>query len=181
MKRTIVLGLAVALAVTLGCRKSVTYTAPDGTQATVTKSGDQVTYTVTGKDGQKVVVSGSDGMLNITGEKGEKVQIATATAGKEVPLPEGFPSDAPTYPGAKVVQSMKFPNGMTVMFQTADPTDKVSAFYKEKLKANGWEVKSTIDMPQGTMLVGSKGGQVLNAAVSHGDEGTTIALSLGKE
>jgi hypothetical protein len=160
MKRTISLGLLLAAVVVCGCRKSTTYTGPDGTKATVSKSGKNFEIKVEGKDGGTWKMAGGEG---------------------SVALPEGFPTDVPIYPGAKVATSVKTGDAMHATLQTSDAADKVSAFYKEKMKANGWELKTTMDMGQGTMLVGLKAGQSLNAMIARGDKGTTVSLTVTKE
>src|SRR3989304_4813054 len=63
-----------------GCgQRTTTYTDPDGEKATVTQKGDAVD-------------------IQISGDKGEQVQFSSSEKG--VSLPENFPKDAPTYPGA---------------------------------------------------------------------------------
>jgi len=160
MQRTILLGLILGVALVCGCRKSTTYTGPDGTKATINKSGKDVEITMHGKKGETVRVAGGEG---------------------GVALPEGFPKDVPIYPGAKVAASVKSQDGMHVTLQTSDAAGKVSAFYKEQMKANGWEMKTTMDMPQGTMLAGEKGGQSLNAMVLSDDKATIVTLTVTKE
>jgi hypothetical protein len=76
---------------------------------------------------------------------------------------------------------VKSQDGMHVTLQTSDAAGKVSAFYKEQMKANGWEMKTTMDMPQGTMLAGEKGGQSLNAMVLSDDKATIVTLTVTKE
>jgi hypothetical protein len=160
MQRTILVGSILAVALVCGCRKSVTYTGEDGTKATISKSGKDFEITVHGKKGETVPVAGGEG---------------------GVALPEGFPKDVPIYPGAKVLTSVKTQDAMTVALQTSDQADKVSAFYKEQMKAGGWEIKTTMDMPQGTMLMGEKGGQALHAMVVSDNKATTVTLTVTKE
>jgi hypothetical protein len=157
MQRTILLGLTLAAALVCGCRKSVTYTGENGTKATISKSGKD--YEVT-----------------FHGNKGETVRIAGSEA--SVALPEGFPKDVPIYPGAKVAASVKSQDGMHVTLQTSDAGSKVSDFYKEQMKAQGWAIDTTMDMPQGTMLMGNKSGQALHVMVMSDDKATTVTLTV---
>ena len=142
MKRTIVVGLVLVMGLVGGCRRSVTVTGEDGAKATVTKSGKNVEIKVEGKGG---------GAMQI------------ASGGGSLALPEGFRKDVPIYPGAKVATSLMTPEGVHMTLQTSDPADRVSTFYEDKLKANGWEIKATFDTAQGTTVIGAKEGLGLAA------------------
>jgi hypothetical protein len=178
MKRTVLVGTTLAVALACGCRKSVTYTGPDGSKATISRSGGKVDITVFGKGGEKAHISGSDQGMTVVGKEGEKFQIAGGEG--SVALPEGFPKDVPIYPGAKVQTSMKSKDAMTATLHTPDDAAKVSGYYKEQMKANGWEIETTMDMPQGTMLAGKKGEEGLQVMVMSDNKATTVTLSVTK-
>jgi len=61
-------------------------------------------------------------------------------------MPEGFPSDFPVYPGARLTQAGKFAsNGATswgMGWQTLDSPGKVQQFYAGKLAAGDWTLVS---------------------------------------
>ena len=122
MKRVGTILLLVAVCSLAGCRKSITYTDKDGSKHTVTQSGKGSQFTFEGKQG-KVQVLGEGGLA----------------------LPEGFPKDVPIYPGSTVSVSAAVQDGMHVSLKTADASTKVAAFYKEKLKADGWQIESTMN------------------------------------
>ena len=140
MKRTIVLGMVLVMGLVCGCGKSEIVTAPDATKAALPKSGKNVETKVEGQGGGILGLAAQGRppqtvTMAVEVPGGGTVQIAGGEAG--VALPEGFPKDAPVYPGAKVLNTTKNADGMFVVLQTTDAKDKVSAFYKEKLKANG--------------------------------------------
>jgi hypothetical protein len=160
MKRIEVALLVLLVCLAVGCRKSTTVVAPDGSRATVTKKGDAVEVTVKGADGGTVRVAGGEG---------------------GVALPEGFPKDVPIYPGATVTTSATVENAMNAVLKTSDPVNKVAAFYKEKLKANGWESKAAMDMADGTMLSGKKENRTQTTMIARDGDNTMVTLSIATE
>ena len=60
----------------------------------------------------------------------------------QVPMPTGFPSDVPLYPGARLTSAGSFTsNGTTTWgmeWETLDGVDKVQAFYAVKLAQGDW-------------------------------------------
>jgi hypothetical protein len=98
--------LLLAIGCLLGCRKSTSYTAKDGTKATVTQGGKSTEVTIQGKDGTKVQVS----------------------EGGNLALPDAFPKDVPVYPGATVTANVTVKDGMQVVFKTADSISEIAAF-----------------------------------------------------
>jgi len=143
-----------------GCRKSTTVTAPDGSQFKVSKKGDQLDMT-------------------IQGAKGEKIRISGGEAGVE--MPKDFPSDVPIYPGANVTMAMDFGKAKNVILSCPDDRAKVAAFFKEKMKENGWSSEATMDTPQGAMMHGKKGDRSLSVFVSSADKGTTANVTVSQD
>jgi hypothetical protein len=60
----------------------------------------------------------------------------------EVPMPSGFPGDAPVYPGARLTAGAMFSSsGRTTWgmeWETLDSVDKVRAFYTNKFNQGDW-------------------------------------------
>lgn len=159
MKRVgIVLVLAVGCLIP-GCRKSTTYTDKDGTKATVTQSGKNTEVTIQGKDGTKVQVSG----------------------GGNLALPEAFPKDVPVYPGATITANATVKDGVQVVLKTADPINKVAAFYSDKLKAGGFEIESTMNTEENSMLTAKKGNRTVMVTTSRDSDGTMFTLMVHTE
>lgn len=96
------------------------------------------------KTGIKTDMKGlEEGKLSFTDPKtGSTVDIGSNK------LPDNFPKDFPVYPGSKVTSAASSTEkgqgaGFWVTFSTGDAVDKVSAYYKSKLAANGWETTGT--------------------------------------
>jgi len=160
MKR-IGVSLLVLLAGSLeGCGRSDTVIDTDGTTATVTKRGDGVDVTVKGPDGGTVRVA--------SGEEG-------------VSVPEGFPKDVPLYPGAIVTTAATVQNAMNVVLKTKDPISKVTSFYKEKMKDNGWEIQTAVDTADGTMLNGHKENRTQMTVMARDGDHTIVTLAIETE
>jgi hypothetical protein len=62
----------------------------------------------------------------------------------EVPMPSGFPSDLPVYPGSRLTAGATFSSsGQTTWgmeWETRDGVDRVQAFYNDKFKQGDWTV-----------------------------------------
>jgi hypothetical protein len=160
MKQFSFLVLLLTFELCLGCGKSTTVTGPDGEKMTVTKKGDGMEMTVQGKLGKKAHISANkDG----------------------VALPEDFPTDVPIYPKATVVTAMTIEKAQMVSLKTADSVKQAEAYYKEKLKDNGWEIKTSMNTEDGMMLQGQKKGHVLTVMVSGKSDETMIQLTVAPE
>ena len=152
MKLTMVLALVSALAV--GCGKS-SYKTREG-EVTVDKSSGQVTYEGKTKDGA--------------------VKVTASKAG--VALPDDFPKDVPIYKGA-VVQMTSTQGKMTLVhLNVSDPVADVLKYYQDELKSQGWEIQSTMNMGEGSMLTAKKGDRECSAVVAKQDKGTMIQLTV---
>lgn len=122
------------------------------------------------------------GKLSFTDEK----TGATVDVGSDK-LPDNFPKDFPLYPGAKVAGSLSGSeegkqSGFWVTLTTADSADQASSWYKTNLPANGWEIKSTLEMGQNTTWGIAKGSWEGTVSVSSSDDGkeTTITVALSQ-
>ena len=104
------------------------------------------------------------------------IQVAGGESG--VALPEGFPNDVPIYAGAKVNTSAKSKDNMTAVLTTTDQVKKVMDFYGERLKANGWDIKTTMNTEDGGMVMATKGKSTCTVYVGRGDKQTTVSLAV---
>jgi hypothetical protein len=155
----LVLVLIVALLTTTGCAGLVKKGVEDATGVKV--EGDKVTVT---KDG-------------------ETVEIGAAEKGK---LPEGFPADYPMYEPITITSGVKATTNGTHFTLTADTAgtfDDVQKFYDERLKAAGWDVKTTGSAGAGGgvgSVLGTKGGDktAVQIVQSGGGENVQIVLTL---
>ena len=70
---------------------------------------------------------------------------------------------------------------MSVTLSTTDPLEKVVAFYKKQLKEKDWELKTTTEMSQISMLDGEKEGRKLTVLISEKSDETSISLTVSKK
>ena len=118
--------------------------------------------------------------ITIKGKQGE-----TLTFGAKE-LPTNFPSDMPVYPGAKPSGSYAATGNeasMIVALEVAEDFNKVASYYGAELKKNGWNIKNSAAVQDGTMYSISKGERMGTVTVSKktGGEGVEIAIVLGKK
>jgi Cu/Zn superoxide dismutase len=146
------------------------------------KAAEKMIESAIEKDGSqaKVELSESGTKVTTTDASGKTSQIEMGGA-KVVEADVGVPF----YPGAEVAegQSSKIstPDGsmFTVMLHSADPADKVAAFYRDKLKAQA-EGKQLMDMSNDgnatLMLSDEKAKTGVQVHVSKADKGTDIQI-----
>jgi len=119
-----------------------------------------------------------DGSVTVKTDQGE-----WSTSGE---LPRDWPSDVPTYSGAKVLSSASSnpatgAAGVYVALRTADAPSRVADFYKSELAAKGWTIAGTATVNEGTYLTAKKDNRSLSLAIGSDDEGTTISIGVAKE
>jgi hypothetical protein len=135
--------LLLTLAFQPGCKRSTTV-GPKGEKGTVTK--------------------GAEDTVNFKGMNGEDVRSSTSKRG--VALPADFPSDIAIYPKATPMTVATIGKETTVILTTPDSREKVVAFYKDKMKQNGWKSQSSTDMPQISMFQSEKAGRTWTVLIS---------------
>ncbi len=104
-------------------------------------------------------------------------------SGDSAALPQDFPPDVPSYPGASFVSSSRASEqGLLFAFQSKDDPEKVFEFYREKLAEQGWHVKGEMSSADQRMLIAAKGDRKASVLVSASERGETeIALTLTYE
>jgi hypothetical protein len=160
MKRICCVVLVLMVGASAGCKRSTTVTGPKGEKVTVTQKGAAIEGTATGPGGEKVRWSSGEG---------------------GVALPDDFPKDVAVYPKATVVTSTSVKKQMTATLKTADPAEKATAFYKDKLKENGWTIESTMNIGNMSMLHGVKAGRKVTVSVTKDSDQTMIVLAVDNE
>jgi hypothetical protein len=113
------------------------------------------------------------------GIHGEDIRSAVGKGG--VALPASFPVDVAVYPKATPITVATVNKETTVILTTSDPRQKVVAFYKDKMKENGWKSKSATDMPQVSMIEGEKAGRVMVVLISETSDGKVQITLSSKE
>jgi hypothetical protein len=155
MYKKLAVALVTVAAITFGCGKSETYKVKDG-EVKVDKKDGQVTFQSKTKDGN-----------------------VTVTAGKEgVALPEGFPNDVPIYKGGVVQVASTQGKNMLVQLIVAAPVADAIKFYQDQLKEQGWEINSTVNVGEGSMLAAKKGERECSAVIMKEDKGSRISLTV---
>ena len=64
---------------------------------------------------------------------GSSHDTASGTTSGGTKLPDGWPSNVPAYPGAKITGALATPQGKTAVMTTKDTPTQVHDFYKDKL------------------------------------------------
>lgn len=139
---------------------------------------DEKTYSTA--DGETTVKRrGNDIEISAHDNEGNKV---TGQAGKNVAIPEDFPSDLPIYSGATPLVAMKMEGqGHSLTLESTDPLDKVHAFYVDAVQANGWAIDAQMDWGGQKMIAAKKGNQTAAISLSNTDGKTQIVLTVSKE
>ena len=158
MYKKLAIILVALAAITFGCGKSSTYKTKDG-EVTVDKSAGKVTFANITKDGKVTVTASKDG----------------------VALPDNFPKDVPIYKGAVVQVASTQGKTMMVHFTVDAAVADALKYYQDELKSQGWQIDSTMNMGQGSMLVAKKGDRQCSAVVMKQDKGAMVQLSVTQE
>lgn len=93
-----------------------------------------------------------------------------------VPMPDGFPSDVPRYPGARVAATSSIHPAISATLETDDDRAKVVSFYTGKLPAQGWVVEQQKEEEGALLIHARKGGQPLSVEVAAANGKTRISL-----
>ena len=124
------------------------------------------------ESGEKAKVEISEGKVSIRTADGDV--LAASEDGVEIP--EGFPGDVPIYEGAKTVASLKMGDSFQLSLQSKDARSKVVETYKEKMKAEDWELETSMAVGEGDMLHYKKGERRVMLTFTDQDGVTGIAL-----
>lgn len=109
-------------------------------------------------------------------------QVFEAEYGGEAQLPSDFPDDVPIYGAAHPMSSMSSAGrGTIVNLRTAEPPERVFAWYKEQMPAAGWTIESESSERARDLLGLRKGNRVALLVITGVPEFTTILLSLRED
>ena len=94
--------------------------------------------------------------------------------------PEEFPSDVPIYPGAIALVGRQTATHLTMPITTEEGLPHVLAFYRERLRREGWAVREQEALEGAPILDGRKGSRTcrVELAEDHARTYITVALSL---
>lgn len=122
--------------------------------------------------GEAEVDIDANGSMRIETEDG------TVTTGGE--MPDNWPKDVPTYPGAKVGfgASNTTDGGLGVIMTTSDSIEDVIAFYDAQM--SGWTQQAVMTSPQMTLKGYTKGDVNVSLMVTAAEGMTSITLAIGE-
>lgn len=103
------------------------------------------------------------------------------TSAKGVAIPDTFPKEVPILKGA--VPGMSMSQGNTEMLHLRVPGSvaDVAKQYADRLKKEGWEIESSMNMGEASMLQAKKGNLECSAMVMDDGDGTVLQLTVSKE
>jgi hypothetical protein len=136
-------------------------------------SGIGITTTILGK------VTGQKEQLKQSGKKYRFGNLNVGTG-----LPDNFPSDIPVYPNAAIGGYLGGKNGTlsgsTTTFSSKDAAQSIFDYYVEKLKAGGWEVK-TSELGDMKMINFQKGNRKAGITINPVNSKTDILIGITNE
>jgi hypothetical protein len=144
------------VALDTGCKRSTSVVGPESAKGAVPKNYDAEEFAFKGLNGEEVHSAG----------------------GEPVALPADFPADVAIYPEATVTMTATGKKEMSVTLNTIDSIEKVEAFYKKKLKEDGWKLDDAIKQPQ--FLQTTKKGRSLSVDIRTQSGKTTVCLTIAK-
>lgn len=139
--------------------------------------------------GAEALVSGATG-LNVSYDGSGNVSYGneSGSVSTKNQLPAGWPSDAPSYPGATISfsgQSNATANnpesGMGVTLTTTNPADRVVAYYKDSLTQQGWTITDDVTANGASVLAATKDTRRFSVSVNANEGQTTIVAALSNQ
>lgn len=98
-----------------------------------------------------------------------------------VAIPDTFPKDVPIPKGAVAKLTMSQGKAEILHLHVAGSIADVAKAYQDTLKAEGWEIESTMNMGEASMVHAKKGKQQCSAMVVKDDAVTMIQLTVSQE
>jgi hypothetical protein len=124
----------------------------------------------------------------VAASEGRTASASAAAGPVSVRISTDLPRFAPAYPGAAVVTQIASASsgeggkGVMVVLRTADPVDKVAAFYDARARQAGVAASMIANDGDSAVRIYGDGESRQGAmvAISRGDEGTEIAITSGR-
>ncbi len=122
--------------------------------------------------------------VNMDGTMEVETEEGTATIGGQS-LPEGWPDDAPAYPGSTISYSASMnpetgKPGMAVVLSTNAPVATAATYYKTELASRGWSVDTAMEAGGTSIFSATKEGSVLSLLIAGAEGQTTITMAIEK-
>ena len=110
-----------------------------------------------------------------------KVKVKMATGDKGVALPDNFPKDVPILKGATVKIAMTQGKQMVVHLLVSGSVADAAKYYTDELKGQGWEIETTMNMGESSMLSAKKDKRQCTVVAAKESDGTLVQLSVSQE
>ena len=123
--------------------------------------------------GGEVDLDSESGALSVSGPDGETMQV-----GESVPLPEDLPSFIPIYPDSVPRMVINTGEGMQITLEVDETASAVVAWYRNQLEANGFEIRSDMVGPMGTVLACERGDGTLGLTIMEIPNDNLTAINL---
>ena len=123
--------------------------------------------------GGEVSLDSESGALSVSGPDGETMQV-----GENVPLPEDIPSFIPIYPDSVPRMVINTGEGMQITLEVGETASAVVSWYRNQLEANGFELRSDMASPMGTVLASERGEGTLGLTIMEIPNENLTAITL---
>ena len=98
-----------------------------------------------------------------------------------VEIPDTFPKDVPILEGAVPKLSMTQGNAQVLHLLVPGGIGEAAKAYQEQLKGAGWEIETSMNMGESSMLQAKKDNRKCAVVVLKDDEGTLVQLNVSGE
>lgn len=159
MHRQFVIALTLLFVFATGCGKRERTYRTAGGDVRVTEDGNEVTYEATTKEGAFKMAAGDKGIA----------------------VPDSFPKDVPILSGATVKVAMTQGAQMVVHLHAARAVADVAKFYQDELKGQGWEIETSMNMGDTSMLSAKKDKRQCSVVVAKEGNGALVQLAVSQE
>lgn len=130
---------------------------------------------------ERAIRAATGGAADVDVRNGDvTVKTADGTWTTSEKLPDGFPTDVPLYPGAKVKASVagagQQGGGHYVTLESSASIADIGAWYKKEVVAQGWAIETDATV-SGSVMIGAKK-DTRNLVVTITGDGDTVAIGL---
>ena len=165
-RTALVVMLAAALIVSLGCRR-----------ASESVAEKMVAHAIEKEGGGKADVNLHDGKIDIKTKDGEM----SMTAGGGAKIPEDFPKDVLVVKNAKILAAIKVPDGFSLSMESKDSVEKLMDQYTAEMKAQGWTTETTMNMGEQMVTSFAKDKRKAAVMIAKGGEGSQLTITVTQE
>lgn len=132
-------------------------------------------------DETKVTINKESGVSTFEAADGDSKVEAKFQQDGNLPLPSDFPKDVPIVPGATLQANIRTDELYNLSFRTSKSPEELSAYYDERLKANGWKITAVTNMMGFTMIVGEKGDRNCQIHIAKEGDDTVLMINVIQE